>query len=449
MSKSFTSTWLRGLTKLAQIQTKLVRNALKQSAAKTSAGAKASKAGKAKVQAARIDPLGLRSPGLPPAKSSRKTAGRPKAASASAARSISQAASQVASPAALQAAAQPANAAATAVRKPAASRQTIESRVRPARDAWLKGDWTRSFHSAPPAPGDLVSHLAYGLYMPAAKGKDKRPLVVMLHGCKQTSEEFAQGTRMNALADEYGFAVLYPEQSRLSHAHRCWHWYDRSERAGDHEARAIVSLVEAVIEREDIDPTRVYVAGMSAGGGMATLLAVRYAHLFAAVAVHSGPVFGDAHSAISALSTMRRGTRENPLALISGIPEFAAHPGMPAIIVHGESDDVVSPHNGGQLAQQFVRLNRFVDASGQRLHGTERDSAAPGLARRDWILDDVPVVRLCRIEQLRHAWSGGDGAIPFHVSEGPESSRLIYDFFRLHRRTATATHPLAQPVLVI
>lgn len=443
MSKSFTSTWLRGLTKLAQIQTKLVRNAIKQSAAKTSAAAKASKAGKVKAQtqAARIDPLGLRSTGVPPARAPRKTAGRPKAASASAAQPASQSTAQ--------SAAQPANAAATAVRKPAANRRTVESRVRPARDAWLKGDWTRSFHSAPPAPGDLVSHLAYGLYLPPAKGKDKRPLVVMLHGCKQTSEEFAQGTRMNALADEYGFAVLYPEQSRLSHAHRCWHWYDRSERAGDQEARAIVSLVEAMIEREDVDPTRVYVAGMSAGGGMATLLAVRYPHLFAAVAVHSGPVFGDAHSAISALATMRRGTRDNPLGLISGIPEFATHPGMPAIVVHGESDDVVSPHNAGQLAEQFVRLNRFVDASGQRLHGTERDSAAPGLTRRDWILDDVPVVRLCRIEQLRHAWSGGDGAIPFHVSEGPESSRLIYDFFRLHRRTAAATHPLAQPVLVI
>jgi poly(hydroxyalkanoate) depolymerase family esterase len=436
MSKSFTSTWLRGLTKLAQIQTKLVRNAIKQNAAKSSAGAKASKAGKTKAQAqaARIDPLGLRSTGVPPARPPRKTAGRPKAASAS-----------VATPSA----ARPANAGVTPARKPAAARQTADSRVRPARDAWLKGDWTRSFHSAPPAPGDLVSHLAYGLYMPPARGRDKRPLVVMLHGCKQTSEEFAQGTRMNALADEYGFAVLYPEQSRLSHAHRCWHWYDRSERAGDQEARAIVSLVEAVIAREDIDPTRVYVAGMSAGGGMATLLALRYPHLFAAVAVHSGPVFGDAHSAMSALATMRRGTRDNPLALISGIPEFAGHPGMPAIIVHGESDDVVSPHNAGQLAQQFVRLNRFVDASGQRLHGNERDSAAPGLARRDWILDDVPLVRLCEIEQLRHAWSGGDGAISFHVSDGPESSRLIYDFFRLHRRTTAAAHSLAQPVFAV
>jgi poly(hydroxyalkanoate) depolymerase family esterase len=432
MNKSFTSTWLRGLTKLAQIQTKLVRNAIKQNAAKAaSSGAKASKVGKAKARAAKIDPLGLRPSGATavPVKSPRKSAVRPNAATGPATQSP--------------------RAAASGMRKSVASRAPVESKVRPARDAWLKGDWSRSFHSAPPAPGDLVSHLAYGMYLPPARSGGKRPLVVMLHGCKQTSEEFAQGTRMNALADEYGFAVLYPEQSRLAHAHRCWHWYDRSERAGDQEARAIVSLVEAVIAREDIDPSRVYVAGMSAGGGMATLLAVRYPHMFAAVAVHSGPVFGDAHSAISALATMRRGTRDDPLALISEIPEFADHPGMPAIVVHGEADDVVSSDNAAQLALQFVRLNRFIDASGQRLHGSERESALPGLIRRDWMLDDVPVVRLCRIEHLRHAWSGGDGAIAFHVSDGPESSRLIYDFFRLHRRTTAAGHPLAHPVLAI
>jgi poly(hydroxyalkanoate) depolymerase family esterase len=433
MSKSFTSTWLRGLTKLAQIQTKLVRNAIKQNAAKAASprtAATSGKASKIKAQAARIDPLGLRSAATSmPVKPPRKTAVRPAATTGPATQSP--------------------RAAATGVRKSAASRATGESKVRPARDAWLKGDWSRSFHSAPPAPGDLVSHLAYGMYLPPARSGAKRPLVVMLHGCQQTSEEFAQGTRMNALADEYGFAVLYPEQSRLAHAHRCWHWYDRTERAGDQEARAIVSLVEAVITRENIDPSRVYVAGMSAGGGMATLLAVRYPEVFAAVAVHSGPVFGDAHSAISALATMRRGTRDDPLALISHVPEFAAHPGMPAIVVHGESDDVVSPDNAGQLALQFVRLNRLVDASGHRLHGSERDSAPPGQVRRDWILDDVPVVRLCRIERLRHAWSGGDGAITFHVSDGPESSRLIYDFFRLHRRSAAAGHPLGQTVLAV
>lgn len=428
MTKSFTSTWLRGLTKLAQIQTRLVRNAVKQTTKK--AVASGTKAAQAKAKVSKLDPLGLRPKSGQPVKPRRATIATTKA-------------KPVSGPAA-----QTTSAAATATRK-RATREPIQSRVRPSGHALLKGDWNRSFHSAPPAPGDLVSHLAYGLYLPPAKGTGKRPLVVMLHGCKQTSEEFAQGTHMNALADEYGFAVLYPEQSRLAHAHRCWHWYDPSERAGAQEARAIVSLVEAVFARENIDPSRVYVAGMSAGGGMATLLAIRYPQAFAAVAVHSGPVFGDAHSAMSALATMRRGTRDDPLALLAGTPEFATHPGIPAIVIHGEQDDVVLPHNAEQLSLQFVRLNRLIDGEGRRLHGSVRQTDTVGVHRQDWMLDDVPIVRACRIAELRHAWSGGDGAIPFHSSDGPDSSRLIYDFFRLHRRAATAIRQPAQPVLVV
>jgi poly(hydroxyalkanoate) depolymerase family esterase len=462
MSKSITSTWLRGLGKLAQIQMRMLRQAAKRgeqavediassaikshlsdakraSAKKASAATAKTGAGKAS-KARRADPLGL-SPTFGKIGKTVKTRGtgssRVKAPAGPAAKATRDGAR--------------AGAKATGARARANPAQPVDprdSRVRPSRHAWLKGDWTRSFHSAPPAPGDLIHHLAYGLYVPPARGKGKRALVVMLHGCKQTSEEFAQGTRMNAIADEYGFAVLYPEQSRLSHAHRCWHWYDASERAGGQEARSIVSLVDAVIERHDIDPERVYVAGMSAGAGMAALLAIRYPQRFAAVALHSGPVFGDAHSAMSALATMRRGTRDDPLNLVAGLSEFAEHPGMPAIIVHGDRDDVVSPRNAEQLAMQFVRLNRLVDSAGRRLHGSARDSAPGGVIRHDWMLDDVPIVRDCRIAGLKHAWSGGDGGIPFHVAEGPDSSRLIYDFFRLHRRRTDIGQSPPQPVLI-
>ncbi|RKP57880.1 esterase [Pararobbsia silviterrae] len=397
--------------------------------AKKAGAAKGSGAKGASATSKRLDPLGVRPTIGKTVKARGSSATRSKASPATTSQSVRSAASVARTRA-----------------KPA------ESRVRPSRHAWLKGDWSRSFHSAPPAPGDLVNHLGYGIYVPPAKGGggsgNKRPLVVMLHGCKQTGEEFAQGTRMNAIADEYGFVVLYPEQSRVAHPHRCWHWYDASERAGGHEARSIVSLVEAVIERYDIDASRVYVAGMSAGAGMAALLAIRYPQVFAAVALHSGPVMGDAHSAMSALATMRRGTRDDPLHLVGGLKEFADHPGMPAIVVHGEDDDVVSPRNADQLASQFVRLNRLVDASGKRLHGTARDSAPGGVIRHDWLLDDVPVVRDCRIAGLRHAWSGGDGAMPFHVSDGPDSSRLIYDFFRLHRRTSGVALTPPQTVLI-
>lgn len=454
MSKSITSTWLRGLGKLAQIQMRALRQAAKRgeraveeitssalkshlseakqsTSKKSSTGSAKSGAGKSS-NPRKADPLGL-SPSFgkigKTVKSKRAGSGRGKAPSGPAAQGTRAAGARARS-------------------NPAQPVDPRDSRVRPSRYAWLKGDWTRSFHSAPPAPGDLIHHLAYGLYVPPARGKGKRALVVMLHGCKQTSEEFAQGTRMNAIADEYGFVVLYPEQSRVAQAHRCWHWYDASDRAGGHEARSIVSLVDSVVERYDVDPERVYVAGMSAGAGMAALLAIRYPQRFAAVALHSGPVFGDAHSAMSALATMRRGTRDDPLNLVAGLAEFADHPGMPAIIVHGDRDDVVSPRNAEQLAMQFVRLNRLVDSSGRRLHGNARDSAPGGVVRHDWMLDDVPIVRDCRIGGLKHAWSGGDGAIPFHVADGPDSSRLIYDFFRLHRRRADIDQLPPEPVLI-
>lgn len=88
------------------------------------------------------------------------------------------------------------------------------------------GTWRRSFHSAGPSAGRLVNHLAYALYLPAAPATTAgMPVVVMLHGCKQTAESFAAGTRMCGLAERSGFAVLFPEQATTAHPHRCWHWH--------------------------------------------------------------------------------------------------------------------------------------------------------------------------------------------------------------------------------
>ncbi len=228
-----------------------------------------------------------------------------------------------------------------------------ESRVRPRAAAWASGDWTRSFHSAPVAPGRLVNHLSYGLYVPPGRALAQLPLVVMLHGCKQSVDEFAEGTRMNLLADRFGFAVVYPEQSKHVHAHRCWHWYDASEHAGGAEARAVVSLVDSLVSMYEFDGERVYVAGMSAGAGLASLLAFHYPERFAAVALHSGPAFGEAHSGITAMDVMRRGTRQDPVKLVDAAVDVDAYPGMPAIIVQGDADRVVAGENAEQLAVQF------------------------------------------------------------------------------------------------
>ncbi|RFU48811.1 PHB depolymerase family esterase [Paraburkholderia sp. DHOC27] len=311
-----------------------------------------------------------------------------------------------------------------------------ESRVRPRAAAWASGAWTRSFHSAPAAPGRLVNHLQYGLYVPSGHTAGPLPLVVMLHGCKQSIEEFAEGTRMNLLADRYGFAVVYPEQSKHVHAHRCWHWYDASETAGGAEARAVVSLVDALVAEHGFDGERVYAAGLSAGAGLATLLATHYPNRFAAVAMHSGPAFGEARSGIVAMDVMRRGARQDPVALIDEAVDVAAYPGMPAIIIHGDADHVVAPVNAEQLTTEFLRLNRLLDAEGDRRAGEMREERKAGVVTRDYVRSGRRVVRLCHVQALGHAWSGGDDAIPFHSSKGPDASALIWEFFKHQRRVA-------------
>ena len=115
------------------------------------------------------------------------------------------------------------------------------------------GTWLRSFHSAGPSAGRLVNHLAYALYLPATPAQTAgMPVVVMLHGCKQTAESFAAGTRICRLAERSGFAVLFPEQAKTAHAHRCWHWHGDATQS---EAASVASLVDAIVQRQSIKAT--------------------------------------------------------------------------------------------------------------------------------------------------------------------------------------------------
>jgi poly(hydroxyalkanoate) depolymerase family esterase len=379
MSKSLTKLWLRGLRRLVTSQVDAIRTPKPRAAAKPA---------RAKTVKSKLKPG-----------TAAKAAGAPRASARPAAR---------------------------------------ESRVRPRASAWARGKWARSYHSAPPTAGRFVNHMAYALYMPPKAGTDPMPLVVMLHGCKQNADEFAQGTRINLLADRYGFAVLYPEQSKHDHAHRCWRWYDDSGNGGGGEAASVVSLVNAVVEQHDLDPERVYVAGMSAGAGLAALLAVRYPHVFAAVGLHSGVVFGEARSAIGAMDVMRRGARSDPVALIDAAVDVREYPGMPAIIVHGELDSVVTAANAAQLAKQFLRLNGFIDAAGNRRAGEAREETHPDGVVTDYFKNSRRVVKTSIVRGLGHSWAGGDDTVAFHSSKGPDSAAVMWEFFKHQRRPSEA-----------
>ncbi|MFM0551360.1 PHB depolymerase family esterase [Paraburkholderia sediminicola] len=382
MAKSLSKIWLRGLKRLLAIQTEHARKTTKRTATRAARPA-------TNKPSAKVRPLNLEAAARAPAK-----------------REVPRAAAR-------------------------------ESRVRPRASAWASGSWTRSFHSAPAAPGRLVNHLQYGLYVPTGHALEAMPLVVMLHGCTQSIDEFAEGTRMNVLADRFGFAVVYPEQSKHVHSHRCWHWYDAGDHAGGAEARAVVSLVDALVAQHGFDSERVYVAGISAGAGLTALLAVNYPEHFAAVALHSGPAFGEARSGVAAMDVMRRGARREPAELVDETADVARYPGMPAIIIHGDADHVVSPINADQLAVQFLRLNRIVDQNGARKSGEVREDRKGGVVMRDYLRGGRRVVRLCRVQGLAHAWSGGDDAVPFHSAKGPDASAMVWEFFKHQRRTDT------------
>ncbi|HEY2257762.1 MAG TPA: PHB depolymerase family esterase, partial [Variovorax sp.] len=178
--------------------------------------------------------------------------------------------------------------------------------------------------------------IAYKLFVPARAAGSARPLVLMLHGCTQHPEDFANGTQMNALARAHGFLVLYPAQTQRANSSRCWNWFKpQHQQRGRGEPALLAALTQSIVESEGIDPDRVYVAGLSAGGAMADILGRAYPEVFAAVGVHSGLATGAASDLMSALAAMQKG---------SAAPA-ASGPALPTIVFHGDADATVHMRN--------------------------------------------------------------------------------------------------------
>ena len=288
------------------------------------------------------------------------------------------------------------------------------------------------------------TRLAHSIYLPPAARRSSLPLVVMLHGCEQTAADFAQGTRMNRLAAQEGFVVLYPQQSANAHRHRCWHWYDPATQDGSGDAALIAAMIETVVAKYAIDRSRIYAAGMSAGASMAHILALRRPDLIAAVGLHSGVVFGAADSALAALRTMRFGAAGSPEAAVrDAVHDPATFPALPAILIHGDRDGVVSRANLADLSAQFRTLNGATPRIAEPVPPAPATlpAGAGGSAdhvQRDYYVGSRLMLRVCEVPDLAHAWSGGDDSFPFHASDGPDASALMWAFFKSHRRLATA-----------
>lgn len=295
--------------------------------------------------------------------------------------------------------------------------------------------------------GDWLPGMALGpggsrrfrLYRPPDLTPDERvPLLVMLHGCSQDSAGFAASTRMNALARRERCLVLYPEQDRLANAQRCWNWYETRNGRAQAEVSLILAAIDQVTSLYPADPQRMALIGLSAGAGMAALLATRHPTRFQAVVMHSGVAPGVADSTATALAAMR-GRR---LATRGETPTATSvEPWPPLLVIQGGSDAVVSPANGAAVANLWAeRMGARAGTPrelrrGQRHPMTVTDFKHRG---RAW-------VSLVEVPRLGHAWSGGTASQPYSDARGPDASRMAWAFVSRQFRRTPAARPGGKP----
>ena len=273
----------------------------------------------------------------------------------------------------------------------------------------------------------------YMLYEPANRGHASAPLLVLLHGCKQGAADFAAGTRMNEAAEAAGVVVLYPEQSLAANLLRCWNWYalqDRSNKDGD--AAVIAAMTRQVMREHDIDATRVYVAGMSAGGGMAAVLVRDYPELYAALGVHSGVPAGLAHDVYSAMRLMSDGPVPSDVDAEPGVVDGVGAD-VASIVFHGDEDAVVHLSNGVAIHEGAggsevsspldTRQTTTQSRPGHRGFTRSVEYGSRGVTERElWI-----------VHGAGHAWAGGSSSQPDTDSSGPDASREMLRFFLQHQ----------------
>jgi poly(hydroxyalkanoate) depolymerase family esterase len=276
----------------------------------------------------------------------------------------------------------------------------------------------------------------YKLYVPSGyTGQEVVPLVVMLHGCTQNPDDFAAGTSMNVLAEEYTFLVAYPAQAQNSNMQKCWNWFKASDQQrGQGEPAIIAGITRQIVDEHHIADGRVYVAGMSAGGAMAAIMGATYPDLYAAVGVHSGLAPGAAQDLASALSAMQGGGASNGH---QGASAGGSEASVPVIVFHGDRDTTVHPRNAEQLLAYYRTADGTPDG---------RDAAGkpvpPVTVRKEQVpdghaytratqrnADGRPIMEQWTVHGLGHAWSGGSRAGSYTDVKGPDASAEMVRFF--------------------
>ena len=289
-----------------------------------------------------------------------------------------------------------------------------------------------------PPPGGFTSHSytnaagtrAYKLYAPTML-EGSPPMLVMLHGCTQSADDFAAGTRMNTLADAHGFLVVYPEQAAGANVSKCWNWFQTQDQArGGTEPGLIAGIVQEVAARHGADPRRIFVAGLSAGAAMAVILGQTHPDVFAAVGAHSGLPYGSAHDIPSALAAMNGG---RGAAAASKLAQA-----VPTIVFHGDRDHTVQQSNGSLIAQQAIAA--YDDKGADLLETMTDPGTSPGGRSYSRTVHADPQGRACveswTLHGAGHAWSGGSASGSYTDGTGPDASAEMLRFFLALQPTA-------------
>jgi poly(hydroxyalkanoate) depolymerase family esterase len=280
--------------------------------------------------------------------------------------------------------------------------------------------------------GNHAGSRSYRLYVPAATAEAPPPMVVMLHGCTQSADDFAAGTQMNALAEAHGFLVLYPEQAVHANASKCWSWFKPQDQSRDGgEPALIAGMVREVAARHGADGRRIFVAGLSAGAAMAVVLGETYPELFAGVGAHSGLPYGSATDIPSALAAMKGG---------GGVRRQARQP-VPTIIFHGDRDHTVQQTNGAEIARQASVARANAADADALSSSTQRQTAPGGRSYSRTVHADAQGrshIEHWTLHGAGHAWSGGDASGSYTDGAGPDASAEMVRFFLALPRAGSA-----------
>jgi poly(hydroxyalkanoate) depolymerase family esterase len=288
----------------------------------------------------------------------------------------------------------------------------------------------------------------YKLFVPDCYRGQALPLIVMLHGCTQTPDDFAAGTRMNLLAEEKQCFVVYPVQARRDNVAKCWNWFKTGDQQRDRgEPSIIAGITLQIMKIYSVDTRRVYIAGLSAGGAMAAIMAITYPDLYAAAGVHSGLAYAVAHDPASAFAAMKQGAAPGAGRASQRVSGAAADcTAIPLIVFHGDQDTTVHPRNAQALVAQWNAIRMHARSEANLVAAfppvmIERGQAPGGHTYSRALHHDSGgqvVLELWEVHGAGHAWVGGSSTGSYTDPQGPDATGEMVRFFYQHQRAGAA-----------